>query len=155
MDILIRTERELIQERKEILEQLRDHKKEMLLSLLENNINATRRLRALNEALIGRTINSELETEETEETERDCSNCLFEDECYEDEEKEYDEDEEEYEDEEECVEDDDDEDDDEEEGDECVCSFCKEEKEEEDAEESDDDECGSCSGCRTIPVTEG
>ena len=60
----IHAEMELNKERKEILEQLRDPKKDLLLEQLENNVNSTRRLRSLKECTLGRMAQNELEPEE-------------------------------------------------------------------------------------------
>lgn len=87
----IHAEMELNKDRKEILEQLRDPKKDLLLELLENNVNSTRRLRALKECFLGRMARNELEPEEygcgcdcsrvviDDDDEDECDEC--EDEC--------------------------------------------------------------------------
>ena len=95
----IHAEMELNKERKEILEQLRDPKKDLLLELLENNVNSTRRLRALKECTLGRMAQNELEPEECgcdcdcnkddEDDDDECEEC-DEDEC-EDEDEDYEE----------------------------------------------------------------
>jgi len=131
LDVIIKIEQSLLTERREILEQLRDEKKELLLSLLENNVNSTRRIRALKEVTIGRTIQSEFA--EADDEDDDCSSdedtgcfCGF---CEEDEDEDVEEEEEE----------------------ECTCS-CKEE------EEEGDKCCGACCCVeeepRSIPIQE-
>jgi len=59
----------LAQERKEILDQLRDPKREILLNLLENNVNSVRRLRSLKEDAIGSLARNVLDRE------ADCAEC--------------------------------------------------------------------------------
>jgi hypothetical protein len=156
LEEIIKVEHSLLTERREILEQLRDEKKELLLSLLENNVTSTRRIRALKEAVIGRTIQAEFDAEtEVDDSDEDTGCfCGF---CNEDEEEDVEEEEDD--------------------GLECICSFCKEEKEEEAlsrkifdsidrgisqeslGEEEGDKCCGACC-CdeeepRSIPIQEG
>lgn len=89
LEEIIKVEHSLLTERREILEQLRDEKKELLLSLLENNVTSTRRIRALKEAVIGRTIQAEFDAEtEVDDSDEDTGCfCGF---CNEDEEDEED-----------------------------------------------------------------
>ena len=92
----LHAEMELVKERNDILEQLRDPKKDLLLELLENNVNSTRRLRALKECVLGRMARNELEPEERgcacgcdeEEDEDDCECEECEDECEDEDEEE-------------------------------------------------------------------
>lgn len=68
----ILAELELSKERNDILEQLRDPKRELLLNLLENNVNSTRRMRALKEATLGRIAYNVLDQKDAELYEDDC-----------------------------------------------------------------------------------
>jgi hypothetical protein len=76
----LQAEMELNQERKEILEQLRDPRKDLLLELLDNNINSTRRLRGLKECFLGRMAQNELESDDDDDCECGCCGCGDEDE---------------------------------------------------------------------------
>lgn len=70
----VQAEFALTQERKEILDQLRDEKRSILLSLLANNMDSTRRLRSMKESVLGRISRNVLENDD--ETDEDEDLCI-------------------------------------------------------------------------------
>ena len=82
----VHAELELAKERNDTLEQLReDPKRDILLNLLENNVNSTRRIHFLKEATLGRIARNVLDQEYESDEDCDCCCCECEDgECEDD-----------------------------------------------------------------------
>jgi hypothetical protein len=68
-------ELELMKERKDLLDILHDEKRDLLLHMLKNNMDATRRIRAMTETIIARAAYISLDGLDDED-EESCADCI-------------------------------------------------------------------------------